>query len=248
MKNKTIHITAIGCGNAFSDGGRLQTCFYVAAPGGHFLIDCGATSVAGLKRHRFDLNQIDTVLLSHFHGDHYGGLPYLLLEAAVFGRDAPLTIISPPGCRERLQSLLELLYPGSVVLEKLDLRFLEFNETVSACETEYLTVEAFPVTHAAPTDPHGLRISTAGKVIAYSGDTCWDDNLIRLARGADFFLCECNFFRTRSEVHIDYETLMERLPELDFKHIRLTHAGDEMLQHLNEIELPCAEDGMQFSI
>src|SRR5690606_41458865 len=90
MKNKTIHITAIGCGNAFSDGLRLQTCFYVAAPGGHFLIDCGASPVAGLKRHLNDLNQIDTVTLSHFHRDHYVGPPYLLQALAVIGREDQL--------------------------------------------------------------------------------------------------------------------------------------------------------------
>lgn len=248
MKKNSLQITTIGCGNAFSDGGRAQTCFHVAAPDGNFLIDCGATSIAGLKRHGFDLNEIDTVLISHFHGDHYGGLPYLLLEAAVFGRKKPLTIISPPGCKERLTALLRLLYPGSAVLEKLNLNFQEFSKKETVCETAYLKVEAFPVKHAEATRPFGMRIHTAGKVIAYSGDTCWDENLIPLSREAAIFICECNFFSTKSDVHIDYETLLENVPRLGTQTIWLTHLGNEMLDRLEEVKLPCARDGMQVII
>lgn len=252
VKDKTIHITTIGCGDAFSDGGRLQTCFHVQALGGTFLIDCGATSVAALKRHRFDLNKIDTILISHFHGDHYGGLPYFLLEAAVFGRKEKLTIVSPPGGREKLAALLDLLYPESTVLEKLDLRFMEFSQEENALAGKdgpgYLRISAFPVTHVPASAPHGVRITTAGKVISYSGDTRWDDNLIPIANNADFFICECNFFNTRSQAHLDYKTLTENLSRLRFKQILLTHFGEEMLANLDKVKLPCAEDGMKIII
>lgn len=271
MNDTEIKITVIGCGTAFSDGGRAQTCFHVQSPEGTFLIDCGASSLASLKQQGFDLNKIDTVLISHFHGDHYGGLPYFLLEGAVFGRREPLTIVSPPGCREKLAVLLELLYPGTEVLEKLDLRFMEFScppgdaqrqspgkedaggedgrsQGSSELAAGYLRLKAFPVSHAPATDPQGLRITTAGKTIAYSGDTCWDKHLIPIAAGADLFICECNFFSTSSVVHLDYQTLTRHLPELEFKQILLTHMGEEMLRQLDQVTLPCAEDGMQITI
>ncbi|QEC53736.1 ribonuclease BN (tRNA processing enzyme) [Anseongella ginsenosidimutans] len=243
MKDKTLNMTVIGCGDAFSSGGRLQTCFHIQAPGGTFLIDCGASSIAALKQRGFDLRKIDTILISHFHGDHYGGLPYFLLEAAVFEWNEPLTIISPPGCKEKVAALLGILYPGSKVLEKLPLRFLEYPDK-GELEARYLRVEGFPVTHAPATDPHGLRITTAEKTISYSGDTCWDENLLPIAENADLFICECNFFDTKSAAHLDYQTLTGHLPRLSFNQILLTHLGEEMLLNLDSVKLPCAEDGL----
>jgi len=95
-----IELTVIGSGDAFNSGGRNHTCFYVKSSFGGLLIDCGTGVCAGLKRNDIRNNDIDIIAISHFHGDHYGGLPYFLLEAAVLKRSKPLTIISPPGCNE----------------------------------------------------------------------------------------------------------------------------------------------------
>lgn len=244
MTAENITLTIIGCGDAFSSGGRLQTCFHVETPEGAFLIDCGAGAVAGLKQQKCSLAKIDTIIISHFHGDHYGGLPYFLLEAAVSGRKEPLTIISPPGCREKAAALLDLLYPGSKVLEKLDLHFIEYEGTQELV-TAYLSLTTFPVVHIPETNPHGLRISTAGKVISYSGDTGWDPVLNTIARAADLFICECNFYESKSGVHLDYLTLAEHLPAFTCKQILLTHLGDEIFANREKILLACAESGMQ---
>lgn len=249
LREQQIRITVAGCGDAFSSGGRFHTCFYVEAPAGTFLIDCGATSVAALKRQQLPLDTIDTVLISHFHGDHYGGLPYLLLEAAVAGRTRPVTIVSPPGGKKKVTELLELLYPGSAVLEKLSVRFLEFahGETKDDLfvDAGYLRIRAFPVTHVAAACPHGLRIETAGKLLAFSGDSSWDPNLMPLAEQADLFICDCNFYDTRSEAHLDYQSLNEVMEQLTCKKILLTHFSEEMLRHIGDITLPCAEEGKQ---
>jgi ribonuclease BN (tRNA processing enzyme) len=65
-----MRITVVGSGDAFGSGGRFQTCI---ALGTHTLIDYGATSLVALRQQGFDPNAIDTVLLSHLHGDHFGG-------------------------------------------------------------------------------------------------------------------------------------------------------------------------------
>src|SRR5690606_30405275 len=124
MKTADAHIlTVIGCGDAFSSGGNAQTCFHIASPEGSFLIDCGSGALAGLKRHHIELRDIDTIIISHFHGDHYGGLPYVLLDAAIQKRQEPLIIVSPPGAEDRIRRLNDLLYPGTPILERLNLRF-----------------------------------------------------------------------------------------------------------------------------
>lgn len=247
MTRESIRITVLGCGDAFSSGGREQTCFHVRAPGGAFLIDCGASAVAGLKRRGLNPRDIDTIFISHFHGDHYGGLPYFLLDAAASGREEPLTILSPPGGRKKTAALLDLLYPGTPVLDRLRLRFIDY-ASGQELTAGYLSLTAYSVTHVPATDPHGLRIKVADKVIAYSGDTAWHPHLPVLAGGADLFICECNFFGTQSDTHIDYQTLEARRETFGCRRLLLTHLGGEMLSRLEEVNLPCAADGMVIEV
>src|SRR3954454_21841320 len=111
-------IRFLGCGDAFGSGGRFQTCIHVHARGREFLIDCGASSLIAMKRFGVDPNTIETILISHLHGDHFGGLPFLLLDAQyVSGRKTPLTIAGPPTLSSRLDALREAMFPGSAAAD-----------------------------------------------------------------------------------------------------------------------------------
>ncbi len=79
-----MRVTTVGSGDAFGSGGRFQTCIALAAHSADVpsvLLDCGATSLTALRQQQIDLNQIEAVLVTHLHGDHFGGLPFLVLGA-----------------------------------------------------------------------------------------------------------------------------------------------------------------------
>ena len=239
-----VTVTVIGCGDAFVGGGRLHTCFHINAPHAGLLLDCGATAYYGIKKQGVDVGRVETIVISHFHGDHYGGIPFLLLEAAIQQREQPLTIVSPPTGKERIGRLLERLYPGSDVLGKLNLRFKTYTPG-GVLETNGWQIEALPVVHTAATLPHGVRIKAGGKVISYSGDTAWTPALVELAGGADLFICECNFFDSAVEGHLNYKTFRAHDSELRYKRLILTHLGSEMLANLGRVEHPYATDGLK---
>jgi ribonuclease BN (tRNA processing enzyme) len=93
----------IGTGDAFGSGGRLHTCFQIRAEGHTLLLDCGASSLIGLKRMGFDPARVDIVVVSHFHGDHYGGIPFLLRARQIERpSERVLTVLGPQGTTERL--------------------------------------------------------------------------------------------------------------------------------------------------
>src|SRR5690606_7647949 len=111
-----------------------------------------------------------------------------------------------------------------------------------------VTLEAFPVRHTEETLPHGLRITLNNKIIGFSGDTSWTDELLKIAHGADLFVCECNFYDLELNGHLNYHTIMAYRQQLNCRKLLLTHMGDEMLRKTGEIEVDYAWDGRKISI
>src|SRR5207244_11174659 len=103
----------LGSGDAFGSGGRFQTCIHVRSEAGAFLIDCGASSLVAMKRSDVESNDIGVVVLSHLHGDHFGGIPFLALAGQFSGRTSVLTIAGPIGTAQRAEAAMDLRFPGS---------------------------------------------------------------------------------------------------------------------------------------
>src|SRR5687768_15151716 len=121
-----VSVRFLGSGDAFGSGGRFQTCILLTSGDGAMLIDCGASSLIAMKRFGVDPNSVDAVLLTHLHGDHFGGLPFLILDGQFSRRARPLTIAGPPGVEMRVREAMEVLFPGSSRTEqRFDVRFLE---------------------------------------------------------------------------------------------------------------------------
>jgi ribonuclease BN (tRNA processing enzyme) len=183
------------------------------------------------------------VAVSHLHGDHFAGLPFLILDGQFAGRTRPLVIAGPPGVRERVERTFEALYPGSSSAERaFETRFIEFEEH-APCELGPAVVTPFEVLHGSGAPPYALRVQYGDRVIAYSGDTEWTDNLIAVADGADLFVCECNFFDKKVPSHLDYMTLAQHRDELNCRRLVITHMQDEMLARLGEADVEAACDG-----
>src|SRR5512135_792801 len=109
-----VSVQFLGSGDAFGSGGRLQTCIYVDCGSVRFLLDCGATSMSALKHWRVSPNSIEAILLTHLHGDHFGGLPFFILDAQLVSRRTrPLSLAGPAGTEQRIQAAQEVLFPGS---------------------------------------------------------------------------------------------------------------------------------------
>lgn len=240
-----VRLTILGSGDAFGSGGRLHSAYLVEAPGVAFLIDCGATVLQSLKRLGRDPDDLDFVLLSHLHGDHFGGVPFLLMEYRYERpRTRPFTIYGPPGTTARSQALFAALYEKSAhEPPPYQLRYEELRAGV-VHPAGSVRVRPFAVPHAAELSCFGYRIEVADRAIVYSGDSAWTDEFLAQARGADLFLCECSTYETRLDIHISYPEIAARAKELGCRRLVLTHLGREPLAHLAEINLECAEDGM----
>jgi ribonuclease BN (tRNA processing enzyme) len=240
-----MQLRFVGCGDALGSGGRFNTCFHVTGNSVNFLIDCGASSLPALKRLGIGREAIDLILITHFHGDHFGGLPFLLLDAQFTRRSRPLVIAGPVGIETKLANLMEALFEhSSKTKQRFDLSVVALEPEQSRAFGE-LKVTPYPVVHGESGGPFlAYRIEAEGRVITYSADTEWTDTLIPAARGADLFIAEAYYYDKIVKNHLSLKTLEAHLPEINAKKLVLTHMSEDMLARLGELPYAAAEDGM----
>jgi ribonuclease BN (tRNA processing enzyme) len=240
-----MQLQFVGCGDALGSGGRYNTCFHVTGERVNFLIDCGASSLPALKAQGIARNAIDLILITHFHGDHFGGLPFLLLDAQFTRRTRPLVIAGPQGIDTKLTQLMEALFENSSKTErKFDLLVIALNPEQTR-SFGAVTVTPFPVLHGESGGPFlAYRVEAEGRVIAYSADTEWTETLIPAARDADLFIAEAYTYDRVVKNHLSLMTLEAHLPEIKPKRLVLTHMSDDMLGRLDALDYTAASDGM----
>jgi ribonuclease BN (tRNA processing enzyme) len=247
-----MKLTVVGSGDAFGSGGRSNTCFILDTKTATIAVDFGASALPALKALRFDPNRIDAVILSHLHGDHFGGLPFLLLDAQFLSRrERPLLIAGPPGTRARLDALLEVFFPkstGSKWRFQWRVEDIALDQEARVLDHALRTTE---VIHQSGAPSTALRLSDGGATFAYSGDTEWTDALIPIADGADLFIIECYEHDREVAGHLSWNILKTRLPDLRARRIVITHMNPSMLGRINEVTglgLLIAKDGLALDV
>ncbi|MDQ5984456.1 MAG: Ribonuclease BN [Syntrophus sp. SKADARSKE-3] len=238
-----IEIQFLGSGDAFGSDGRLQSCVMVKCSSGQFLIDCGASCLIGINRYSVNPNEIKMIFISHLHGDHCGGIPFLILASQlIYKRTEPLLIIGPPGMKEWVLQAMEILFPGSSgVPRKFSLDIMEFKDRQPEIIGD-VTVIPYLNSHQ-DSSSFSLRIECYGKIISYSSDTEWTDALGEAAGNADLFIAEAYFYEKKVKGHMDYMTLMGHYGETGAKRLMLIHMQTDMLAMLNKIACEYSEDG-----
>ena len=244
-----VQVEFLGSGDAFGSGGRFQACISLGWEGKRYLLDCGTSSLIAMRSAKVRPNEVEAILISHLHGDHFGGIPFFLLDAQLVSeRKHSLTIAGPPGLEDRVHAAMEALYANSTSIER------DFETTYQELEPGKLQKVAgiaatpFPVPHSSGAPSYGYRVQCGDKIIAYSGDTAWTDDLFPLSHDADLFICECYFYENANKNHLDYQMLISRKSDFTCKQWRLTHMNEDVLDRIDELEIEPAHDGMRMAV
>jgi ribonuclease BN (tRNA processing enzyme) len=244
-----MQLQFVGCGDAFGSGGRANTCFHVTGGSVNLLIDCGASSLPALKRLGVARDDIELILITHFHGDHFAGLPFFLLDAQFSRRTRPLVIAGPEGIEARLAQVMEALFENSSkTTQKFGLSVI----ALAPQETRTfgaIKVTPYPVAHGESGGPFlAYRIEAERRIIAYSADTEWTETLVPLAQGADLFIAEAYTYDRAVKNHLSLKTLEAHLAAIRPKRLILTHMSDDMLGRLDSLDHEAAHDGMTVTV
>ena len=247
-----MRLTIIGSGDAFGSGGRFNTCFHLASGDRTLLIDCGASSLVALKAHKIDPNAIDAVILSHLHGDHFGGIPFLMLDAQYLSRrERPLLLAGPPGSAARIPALMEAMFPASSQTKfRFPWRIVEIPVGVPT-DILGMSVTSAEVIHFSGAPSTALRVSDGKKTIAYSGDTEWTDVLLSIGRGADLFIVECYDDTRELTGHLSWRLIEARRGEFGAQRVMVTHMNPTVLRKRDAVRAAgvlVAEDGLTIEL
>lgn len=239
-----VSLRCIGTGDAFGSGGRLSSCYQLAWGRETLLLDCGCSSICGFQRGHLDLGAIPAVVVSHLHGDHFGGIPYMILAGQYLShRTTPLILAGPSGLQRQVEAALEALYPGTLA-DGLNfaVNYLEL-QADSALMVGGFQIVPLRVKHGRNPEAFALRVTAGEKIISYTGDTEWTESLIPLAANSDLLISECFAYDVPIPSHLDYQTLLRQRERLKTRRLVLTHLGPEVLKHLEELELETLKDG-----
>jgi ribonuclease BN (tRNA processing enzyme) len=233
----------VGTGDAFGSGGRRNSALLVRERSGTLLLDCGPTTLSGLNALGVDPLEIDAVALTHFHGDHISGLPFLLLDYVYeHPRRKPLVILGPPGVEERVKRMNEVF---EYTPEQSPHSGVEFREFTLGREVEVgdFRVLPYPAHHHPETCPHMLGLTTGRRSLFFTGDTGWHGELPDRVGDVDLLVSECVFVEERFEYHLSSERLRQEQPRFSCARTILTHLGREVLDNTERVPFDLAEDG-----
>lgn len=223
-----LDLRFIGSGNAFAPGGLCWNGFVVNE---RYLFEAPPQALMALNRLQIDPNALEAIVLSHQHGDHTFGLPFLLLHFEYMGRTRPIRIIAPAEAAIAIRQACDLAYPGVIAdSSKYGIEWITPapGETVRVSEME---LRALSMKH----DPKlaecfGYDCRLAGRRLGYTGDTALCDSVFELARASEVLVSECSSRAESIPVHMN---LRDDMPKVRARmrpdaHLVLTHINADV--------------------
>jgi ribonuclease BN (tRNA processing enzyme) len=248
--SKPMNVTVLGSGDAFATAGRSQSGYLVRVGGTCVLMDAGPDLLGSMKRKKLAPADLDVIAISHLHGDHYGGIPFLMLEYLYESRpDRIIHFVGPRNLESRCWRMMKLAYPRfNVGVIRPWLHFIEI-EPHQEVRAGKARISAIRSPHMETDISLSLKLRIAGRTIVYSGDSGWNEELVSFAEGADLFICECTYYESSQlTFHMNYPQLAANRSRFKVKRMLLSHLGREVLAHKRNLKMKLAFDGLKIKL
>lgn len=231
-----MRLTVLGCAGSFPGPESACSAYLVEAEGFRLLIDFGSGSLSALQRYA-GIGAVDAIMLTHLHCDHMlDACTYVVVRRyAPGGPLPPLPVYAPMGAAERISAAY------SADNEPVDDVYTFYGLQPGTFPIGPFTVTADRVNH--PIETYGVRVEHNGRVLAYSSDTAPCEALLRLAQGADLFLCEASYLdgvANPPDLHLTGGEAGAAATKADVGKLLLTHLVTAWGSEASTVEAACA--------
>jgi ribonuclease BN (tRNA processing enzyme) len=224
-----MKITFLGTGDS-CDPHRKNVSVLVEDNGRAHMLDCGFSSTQGFLA-RSPQTRLVTIWISHFHGDHFFGLPQLILHLNMQKRTEPLAILSGMHGEEKILKALHLAYPELATKLSFSLDFTEL-QPGTIHQHNGLSWKCAPVIHSQ--SAHSLRISSATKSLYYSGDGKAMNESAELMQSCDLVIHEAFSLKASTPYHSSIDECLQLAERLSIAKLALVHLNQDTREILNE--------------
>jgi ribonuclease BN (tRNA processing enzyme) len=240
-----MKVRILGTGTSIPSLRRLSSAYLLSSGTCKILVDAGPSVVRRLLEFGVRVNDVDAIILTHFHVDHSADLSTFLF-ACNYGlepRVKPLLVIGGQGVHAFYRGLVHIypwILPKSYELTVKSMTRFSF-------VMEGLEVETDRMNHNR--ESIGVRIS-GPKTVVFSGDTGYSRNLVKLANRADLFITECSFPERKVKGHMNLEALKKIVGEARPERVIISHLYPEWDDFHGLLREPflLAEDGLEIEV
>jgi len=231
-----MRLTVLGCAGSFPGPESACSAYLVEEDDFRLLIDFGSGSLTALQRYA-GLHAVDAILLTHLHCDH-------MLDACTYvvvrrydpsGPLPPIPVYAPAGAPDRIAAAYS---PDEGPVDDV---YTFYGLQPGTFPIGPFTVTVDRVNH--PIETYGVRIEQGGRVLTYSADTSPCESLVRLAQGADLFLCEASYLDGMAnppDLHLTGGEAGEAANKADVHRLLLTHLVPAWGSEASTVEAACA--------
>ncbi len=198
------------------------------------LLDCGFTAAPAFWRFSFAPLDLDALWISHLHGDHFLGLPQLLIRFSEHGRFKPLQISGGAGTSGSVKKAMELAYPGK--WDRLGFEIV-FTEAFPEDTLHLAGVQALPIPVEHPVPSLGIKLQAGSGSLFYSGDGRLEKRFWSMLESCDLAVCEAFSLEESMPGHSSVSRVVSMARAAGVRKTALVHMQrDERRRHKDSLQ------------
>lgn len=193
----------------------------------HVLVDIPNGATKFIKELGYDISQIDTILITHLHGDHFFDLPFLMLEKYFNNDKKNIKIICPVGTTNKVEELFKIGFPGDFekVINNTNIEFIE-QSSEGKIKVNNIKIEIINVEHGKIKPSFGYIVSIKGCHLALSGDSSYCQEVDYLVQKTNTAILDMSLAKNGNDKHMGYNDINNICQKNPNKTIIATHMQD----------------------
>lgn len=221
-----MKLKILGSGNIFSNDNSASYLI-----DNNILVDVPNGTCKILKKIEIDPGLISNVIITHFHGDHYFDIPFLLLNK-ISTNNGAINIYCDDFGENKIYELTKLAFPNKI--DKVN-SYFKYNINNKFKIGEYI-VKKVKLKHEEGIEANGYIFNQKNINIGFTGDTGLCKNLQSMAKECNYLICDCNALKGKTS-HLGVDNIIELSKEYENCIFYTTHMGNEVREEIKSLKI-----------